>query len=263
VPDIGATLREARLRQKLDIQEVEAATKIRAKYLRALEHEDWDLLPGPTFVRTFLRSYAEFLGLDPRPIVEQYRLGHDGGAGAELAPISSRGLGTRRDRRRMRPVLTPGILLALGAIALVGALYALGTWGPENDGEAPVAPRETPQAAEDGDREERTTSRRRSRRRAQQPTRVSLTVVATGTVYVCAEDATGRDVIDQATLSAGERRGPFRSGRFRITFGNGAARMAVNGRRVEVPESDNALGYELRPGRRPRRLPLGSLPSCE
>lgn len=262
MPDIGATLREARLRRKLDIQEVEAATKIRAKYLRALEHEDWDLLPGPTFVRTFLRTYAEFLGLDPRPIVEQYRLSHDGGAVADLAPISSRGLATRRERRRLWPLLTPGVLLALGAIILVGALYALGTWGPEDDGEAPVAPRQTPAATSDGEGE-RSSSRRRRARRPAQPTRVSLTVVATGTVYVCAEDATGRDVIDQATLSAGQRRGPFRSRRFRVTFGNGEARMQVSGRRVEVPESDNAVGYELRPGRRARRLPLGSLPTCE
>ena len=45
--DIGQTLRDARLRQKIDMTEVEAATKIRAKYLRALENEEWDLLPGP------------------------------------------------------------------------------------------------------------------------------------------------------------------------------------------------------------------------
>jgi hypothetical protein len=144
----------------------------------------------------------------------------------------------------------------------VGALYALGTWGPEDDGEAPVAPRQTPAATSDGEREQSSARRRRARRPAR-PRRVSLTVVATGTVYVCAEDATGRDVIDQATLTAGQRRGPFRSGRFRITFGNGEARMQVSGRRVEVPESDNAVGYELRPGRRERRLPLGSLPTCE
>jgi hypothetical protein len=53
---IGDTLREARMRQKIDIADVEAATKIRAKYLRALENEEFGLLPGPTFVRTFLRS---------------------------------------------------------------------------------------------------------------------------------------------------------------------------------------------------------------
>ena len=73
MPEIGDQLRETRMRQRIDITEVEAATKIRAKYLRALENEEWDLLPGPTFVKTFLRSYADYLGLDSRQLVEEYK----------------------------------------------------------------------------------------------------------------------------------------------------------------------------------------------
>ena len=61
------------MRQRLDITDVEAQTKIRAKYLRALENEDFGMLPGPTFVKSFLRTYAEFLGLDPHLLVEEYR----------------------------------------------------------------------------------------------------------------------------------------------------------------------------------------------
>ena len=49
MPEIGETLREARMRRRIDMAEVESATKIRAKYLRALESEEWQLLPGPTF----------------------------------------------------------------------------------------------------------------------------------------------------------------------------------------------------------------------
>ena len=70
MPEIGATLREARMRARIDISEIESETKIRAKYLRALENEEWDLLPGPTFVKTFLRTYADYLGLDSRLLVE-------------------------------------------------------------------------------------------------------------------------------------------------------------------------------------------------
>ena len=47
MPEIGATLREARMRARIDVSEIEAQTKIRAKYLRALENEEWGLLPGP------------------------------------------------------------------------------------------------------------------------------------------------------------------------------------------------------------------------
>jgi len=57
------------MRARIDISELEAETKIRAKYLRALENEEWDLLPGPTYVKSFLRSYADALGLDGRLLV--------------------------------------------------------------------------------------------------------------------------------------------------------------------------------------------------
>ena len=65
------------MRQRLDIADVEARTKIRAKYLRALENEEFGMLPGPTFVKTFLRTYAEMLGLDPHVLVEEYRAGFE------------------------------------------------------------------------------------------------------------------------------------------------------------------------------------------
>ena len=71
--DIGSTLRETRIRDKIDITTVEEATKIRAKYLRALENEEWGVLPGPAYVKSFLRTYAEFLGLDAHMLVEEYR----------------------------------------------------------------------------------------------------------------------------------------------------------------------------------------------
>ena len=71
--DIGPTLREARMRDGRDISEIEQVTKIRAKYLRALENEEWALLPGPTFTKGFLRSYAECLGLDARTLIDEYK----------------------------------------------------------------------------------------------------------------------------------------------------------------------------------------------
>src|ERR1700758_3012276 len=77
MPEIGATLREARMRERIDVSEIEAQTKIRAKYLRALENEEWGLLPGPTFVKSFLRTYATALGLDGKALVEEYRLHHE------------------------------------------------------------------------------------------------------------------------------------------------------------------------------------------
>src|SRR5208282_2632005 len=89
MPEIGATLREARMRARIDISEIEAQTKIRAKYLRALENEEWGLLPGPTFVKSFLRTYAQALGLDGKALVEEYRLSHERPSETALEPIVS------------------------------------------------------------------------------------------------------------------------------------------------------------------------------
>src|ERR687897_818331 len=125
MPEIGETLRETRMRQRIDITEVEAATKIRAKYLRALENEEWDLLPGPTFVKTFLRTYAEYLDLDPRLLVEEYRQRYERPATQDLTPFGP-GIGGQRRRRRRRRPIGPILVVLLGVAALLGALYALG-----------------------------------------------------------------------------------------------------------------------------------------
>src|SRR4051795_6536987 len=143
MPEIGETLRETRMRRRVDMSEVESATKIRAKYLRALENEEWDLLPGPTFVKTFLRTYAEYLGLDARSLVEEYRQRYERPSMHELSPLGGLGGqrrrrgarsmpappplggpgGHRRRRRRPPPLLGPGLALLLGVLILVGFLY--------------------------------------------------------------------------------------------------------------------------------------------
>src|SRR5512145_1618566 len=102
--DIGSLLRETRIRIKIDITTVEDATKIRAKYLRALENEEWGLLPGPTYVKTFLRTYAQFLGLDPHLLVEEYSARFEEPEELEVAAFApKRRLPERARRRRPRP----------------------------------------------------------------------------------------------------------------------------------------------------------------
>lgn len=70
--ELGNSLREARVRQGLDFPQAELATKIRAKYLRALEEEQFDVLPAETYVKGFLHAYADFLGLDGQLYVDEY-----------------------------------------------------------------------------------------------------------------------------------------------------------------------------------------------
>jgi cytoskeleton protein RodZ len=71
--EIGSTLREARVRRKLTLQQAEQDTKIRVKYLQAMENEEFEVMPGPTYVKGFLRTYAVYLDLDPKIILDEYR----------------------------------------------------------------------------------------------------------------------------------------------------------------------------------------------
>ena len=90
------------MRARIDVSEIEAKTKIRAKYLRALENEEWGLLPGPTFVKSFLRTYAQALDLDAKALVEEYRSHNERPSEAMLEPIVSTPQSNRRSQLRRR-----------------------------------------------------------------------------------------------------------------------------------------------------------------
>ena len=84
----------------------------------------------------------------------------------------------------------------------------------------------------------------------------------TGTVNVCLVDAGGKALINSETLEAGQPTRRYRARRFRVTFGNGQARMRSGGRTIDVPDRSTPVGYELRPGKRPRELSAARRPTC-
>src|SRR4051812_36155949 len=136
MPAIGATLREARMRARIDISEIESETKIRAKYLRALENEEWDLLPGPTYVKSFLRTYAEALGLDARLLLEEYKLRHERLSDIELQPIAPPGRRGDGGRGRRRAGIPRAYVVWFLVLAVLAAIYLLGK-NSEDDGTRP------------------------------------------------------------------------------------------------------------------------------
>ena len=117
--EIGYSLRAARERQGIGLPEAELATKIRAKYIRALEEEDFETLPADTYARGFLRTYAEYLGLDGEIYVDEYASRFHN-ADWEDEPAVAR----RRPRRtrRERTIERRGVILALAGIAVITAL---------------------------------------------------------------------------------------------------------------------------------------------
>jgi cytoskeletal protein RodZ len=133
--EIGNSLREARLRQGLDFPEIEQRTKIRSKYLRALEEEQFDLLPGQTYVKGFLRSYSEYLGLDGQLYVDEFNSRYV--TGEEEPPIKPRRSETFG--RRARSGESRGIMLALAGIAAVTALV-IAAWRAAPDSNEPSIP---------------------------------------------------------------------------------------------------------------------------
>ena len=113
--ELGNSLREARLRRGIEFAQVEQATKIRGKYLRALEDEQFEALPSQTYVKGFLRTYAEYLGLDGQLYVDEYNSRFVTGEDAEPGPRRSKA----RPEPRTRKLETNIVLLALAAIAVV------------------------------------------------------------------------------------------------------------------------------------------------
>ena len=193
------------MRAGIDISEVETATKIRARYLRAIENEEWGLLPGPTFVKSFLRTYAEYLGLDAKLLVDEYKLpprarprpgpasagaaararAARAAAGAGASPrLGDRPLG----RRRLRPADHPG-------------LDRQGAVGHDRHGH-PGTPTDDPSragpAAQADDRQADPGPERE--------------------VYVCLRNAAGELIVNESLLPEGGER-VFSGKRFRLTVG--------------------------------------------
>ena len=262
MPDIGSTLREARMRQRIDIAEIEADTKIRAKYLRALENEEWDLLPGPTYVKSFLRTYADALGLDGRLLIEEYKLRHERLSDVELQPIAPPGRRERQRQRRPGPIIPRWLVILVVVLGLVAALYALGSSGGSDKAPTPastVATATQPTTA--GSAKKSTGASTTAKKKQRKPRRARVTVVATGQVYVCLKAAGGRTPVNGVILTSGGRKGPYRSSHLRLLLGNGEARLSINGKQRTVPPVANGVGYDITPTK-VKTLPRSSWPKC-
>ena len=123
--EIGNSLREARVRQHLELTEVELATKIRARYLRALEEEAFDALPAQTYVKGFLRTYADYLGLDGQLYVDEFNSRFSAEGEEPREPVMVRR--TSSVRRQHRRLERRWVIFALAGIAALFA-FTIAAW---------------------------------------------------------------------------------------------------------------------------------------
>jgi cytoskeletal protein RodZ len=255
VADIGSTLREARMRARIDITEVETRTKIRAKYLRAIENEEWDLLPGPVYVKSFLRTYGDYLGLDSRRLVDDYKRRYERLSDHELRPIAA--LSRDRERAARGPLLPPWAIIGAVILALVVILWFVGNANKPASTNAgtTAAPRHTA-------RGHKHSAPVKPAARVL-PANATLSLVPTGQVYICLIDGTGRKLTPAVVYAAGQRIKQFKAPKMLLTLGNASIHVTIDSRPVTVPPSANAIRYLIGPG--PpfyRRIPVASKPSC-
>lgn len=251
---IGTTLRDARNRRKLDISEVEQATKIRPRFLQAMESEDWEVLPGGAYTRSFIRTYASYLGLDGERLAEDYRRAsgepRPGDRGAPRAePVVASG-GPPRG-----PNLPRGAMGALVSLLLIAVLVVVGLSDGGDDG----SPNPGASSGQSGRQQQtpRNASEVEGSRRG-----VSVRLAANGEVWVCLLDAEGQGLVNGQILLAGAEEGPFRSDSFTLSFGNGEVSMWIDGQQANIPETSSPVGYEIDESGELTSLSEAERPTC-
>lgn len=244
---------------RIDVSEIEAQTKIRAKYLRALENEEWDLLPGPTFVRSFLRTYAQALGLDDKAIVDEYRLRYETPSEEHQPIVSSpRQAGRRGSPGGSGP--SRGYAIAVGAICVLIVLLLVGLLSKKGGGSAKKVGGTTPTTAQSAPR--KSTINAKNSTTAVAGERVSLALQPSAAVYVCLIGDNGRKVIPGTIIQPPYKPVTYHAKRFEITLGNNAVTMYVDGKPRSVPASANAIGYTVTSAGR-KTLAASKQPTCK
>ena len=247
---VGQALREARLNRGLDLYEVHRVTGVRVEDLRAMEDDRWEAIPEDE-AEGWLATYAGFLGLDEKALIEQYS--HPGERGHD-APVSPRAIarGSSEPRNHWN---RRGVLAVVGVAALVGLIIGLVAIGPlgssggsGSDGADQVA------GTSAGSTQAPTTT-------AASTAPVSLQLSTKKVVWVCLVDHRGHPVIPGQNLVAHQTVGPFSGKGFEVTFGNGSVEMTVNGQPVDVPPIAAPLGFRITP-QGATRLSGAAQPSC-
>jgi cytoskeleton protein RodZ len=250
---IGTTLRDARRRYGMDVREVEDRTKIRARYIRALENEDWEALPAPAYVRGFLRTYGQMLGLDGEMLADEYRRRAGEGSSAAGAGGSEPLLSESRRGERRSPSRLPLLLGVVGGVVVLLLLLSLVNGSDDDGGDGPDRGQRAGQQNR-AERRERRRERRQERRERRQENalqREDVRLVALTPVQVCLVQGSETTLIDNQVLAAETEESFGGAKRYRLDIGPGSVRFVVGDdrQRLEVsePSSFEADSRGIRP----------------
>ncbi len=130
---IGEELRQTRIRRGRSLQQANQATRIALRYLEAMEAEDWDRMPAATYARGFISSYAQYLGLDPKPLLDLCPFEPTApGEGLQLADLTAqsetelvRSGRTATELRGPRIQLGPWLAAAAVVLVVIAGVVAL------------------------------------------------------------------------------------------------------------------------------------------
>lgn len=120
--ELAEALKKARQEKGMSLAEVQEATKIQRRYLEAIENGNFDVLPGHFYVRAFIKSYAETVGLDADELTNQYSSELPAPPKVEEAPTPLRQ--SRKEKSGNSSKWVSRILLYLFAILVLGVIYA-------------------------------------------------------------------------------------------------------------------------------------------
>ncbi len=238
-PGIGATLKDARRRLGMDIKEAEERTKIRTRYLRALEAEDWEVLPAPAYVRGFLRTYGQILGLDGEMLADRYRRSYEEPVAAGPAPgepvLSNRRAPGSRPPSRSGPIMiVGGVIVALLVILAIIGLASGGDDGGSGTGEGAKGG-----AKHEGGKSKNDGKSGNSSQGGLEP--VDLTIEPLDTVQVCLVGDSKSPLIDSQVIAAGATEQFSGEKSYRLDLaGGGNVRIQAGSEEQKVEASGDA-----------------------
>jgi cytoskeleton protein RodZ len=260
---IGEVLKRARSRQQIDISAVEDRTKIRIKYLRAMEQDEWDVLPNHAYAKGFLRTYASLLGLDADALVDEYRRQYEGpdaqGPYTFTEPVleGRRPLGGGPSRGwRFGPI---AIVAVLGVIAV---LLVLGLTGGDEGKGGKHGKHQHHHGQKHHEHHKKSKSEQPS-----EPTteKVSLRLEVNSPVQVCLLGDSSQPLIDDQVLSAGATEGTYNASKFDLRFPTGydlgQFDLILGEKKAKLPETQGPTAFKITPPDKARQVTFPG-PDC-